>query len=176
MTRLLLGLLGAGTVSAVPRYIAVVGGGSAEADACQAAEAVGREVARNGAVVVCGGLGGVMEAACRGAKDGGGTTLGILPGSDRAEANAWVDVAVATGMGEVRNALVIRAADAVVAVAGEFGTLSEIGLALRLGKPVVGIATWELAQGGQPVDAILRVDDPVEAARLALRLAVAEGA
>jgi uncharacterized protein (TIGR00725 family) len=148
-----------------------VGGGVADEDACRAAEAVGRGLARRGAVVVCGGLGGVMEAACRGAKAAGGTTVGILPGLDRAEANRFVDVALPTGLGEARNALVVRAADALVAVAGEFGTLSEIALALRLGTPVVGVRTWELAKAGRPVDAIVRVDDPDQAAARALELA-----
>lgn len=123
----------------------MVGPGDADPDALDTAEAVGRAVAEAGALLVCGGLGGVMEAACRGAKGAGGTTLGILPGADRAAANRWVDVAVATGMGEVRNALVVRAADAVVAVAGGYGTLSEIALALKLGTPVVGVGTWDVA-------------------------------
>jgi uncharacterized protein (TIGR00725 family) len=95
-------------------------------------------------VLVCGGLGGVMEAACRGAKDAGGTTIGILPGADRAAANPFVDVAIATGLGEARNALVVRAADAAIAVGGGYGTLSEIALALKAGKPVVGIGTWDI--------------------------------
>ncbi len=150
-------------------YVAVVGSGEAGEATCALARDLGREVARRGAVVVCGGLGGVMEAACRGAKEEGGTTLGILPpGDDRRAANPFVDVAVATGLGEVRNALVARTADVVVAVAGEFGTLSEIALALRMGKPVVGLSTWELARGGRPVEAILRASSAVEAAELAL--------
>jgi uncharacterized protein (TIGR00725 family) len=149
-------------------YVAVSGGGRADPAACGAAEEVGRELARWGAVVVTGGLGGAMEAACRGAKEAGGTTIGILPGDDRAEANPWVDVAVPTGLGEGRNALVVRAADAVVAVAGEFGTLSEIALALRLGKPVVGLDTWELGRAGEPVPAIVRAATPAEAAELAV--------
>jgi hypothetical protein len=93
--------------------------------------------------VVTGGLGGAMEAASRGAKAAGGTTLGILPSADADDANEWVDVAVPTGLGEARNVLLVRAADALIAVAGEFGTLSEIALALKVGKPVVGLATWE---------------------------------
>jgi uncharacterized protein (TIGR00725 family) len=149
-----------------------VGGGDADEDTCRAAEAVGRGLARRGAVVVCGGLGGVMEAACRGAKAEGGITVGILPGLDRAHANPFVDVALPTGLGEARNALVVRAADALVAVAGEFGTLSEIALALRLETPVVGVRTWELARGGRPVEAIIRVDDPDQAAARALELAL----
>jgi uncharacterized protein (TIGR00725 family) len=151
-------------------YVAVVGGGEFEAEACAAAEEIGRQLARRGAVVVCGGLGGVMEAACRGAKDGGGTTVGILPSDDRAEANAWVDVAVATGMGEARNALVVRTADVLIAVDGEFGTLSEIALALRTGTPVVGLATWELSRPGVASDPIVRAGTPSEAVARALEL------
>jgi uncharacterized protein (TIGR00725 family) len=159
------------TVAPDRPYVAVVGGGEAGADALAAAEDVGRHLAQRGAVVLCGGLGGVMEAACRGAKAEGGTTVGILPGGDRHQANEYVDVAIATGMGEARNALVVRAADVLIAVDGEFGTLSEIALALRTGTPVVGIATWELAIGGQTVDAILRVHDPLAAVEAALALA-----
>jgi uncharacterized protein (TIGR00725 family) len=105
---------------------------------------VGRELARRGAIVVCGGLGGAMEAACKGAKEAGGTTVGILPGGDRADANQWVDVAIPTGLGEGRNALVVRAADALIAVGGGYGTLSEIALALRRGTRVIGLSTWEI--------------------------------
>jgi uncharacterized protein (TIGR00725 family) len=151
-------------------HVAVSGGGDADAQACRLAEEVGQELARRGAVVVTGGLGGAMEAACRGAKHGGGTTVGILPSDDRADANAWVDVAVPTGLGEGRNALVVRAADAVVAVAGEFGTLSEIALALRLGRPVVGLGTWELARDGRTVPAIVVAGTPAEAAEAAVSL------
>lgn len=117
---------------------------------------------------MCGGLGGVMEAACRGARAQGGLTIGFLPGSDRSEANEFVDVAIPTGMGEMRNALIVRAADAVIAVSGEFGTLSEIGLALKLGKRVVGVSTWELSRRGEVSDAILVADSAAEAVRLAL--------
>jgi uncharacterized protein (TIGR00725 family) len=152
-------------------YVAVVGGGAPDADADELAAEVGRELARRSAVVVCGGLGGVMEAACRGAKEAGGTTVGILPGSDRSAANAFVDVAVATGIGEARNALIVRTADALVAVGGEYGTLSEIALALKAGKPVVGLGTWELAKAGRPVEAIARVSTAAAAAEEALRLA-----
>ena len=156
-----------------PVYVAVSGGGEAEDEACRLAEEVGMELARLGAVVVTGGLGGAMAAACRGAKNRGGTTIGILPSDDRADANAWVDVAVPTGLGEGRNALIVRAADAVVAVAGEFGTLSEIALALRLGKPVIGLATWELARDGQPVQAIVAAATAAEAAETAVAMATA---
>jgi uncharacterized protein (TIGR00725 family) len=108
------------------------------------ARSVGGRLAARGAVLVCGGLGGVMEAACRGAKEAGGTTIGILPGGDRAEANPYVDIAIPTGLGEARNALVVRAADALIAVGGGYGTLSEIAFALKAGKRVVGIGTWDI--------------------------------
>lgn len=116
-----------------------------------AATLIGRELAARGVTVVCGGLGGVMEAACRGAKEGGGTTVGILPGTDRSAANPFVDVAIPTGLGEARNALVVRAADALVAVGGGYGTLSEVALALKAGKRVVGLRSWEI-EGVEVVD------------------------
>jgi uncharacterized protein (TIGR00725 family) len=112
---------------------------------------VGRLVAERGAVVVCGGLGGAMEAACRGAKQAGGLTVGLLPGSDRAAANPFVDVALPTALGEARNALVVGAADAVIAVGKGYGTLSEIALALRAGKRVIGLDTWDV-EGVAPAD------------------------
>ena len=146
----------------------MAGSGEAPAADLDAAERVGRALAERGAVVVCGGRGGVMEAACRGAKEGGGTTVGILPGHDRADANPYLGVAVPTGLGEARNALVVRAADALIAVGGAWGTLSEIALAKRAGKRVVGIGTWELALGGRPVDGIVAATDPEEAVELAL--------
>ena len=125
-------------------YVAVVGPGEASPDELHAAEEVGAGLAEAGAVVVTGGLGGVMEAASRGARSRRGRTLGLLPGDDRDAANGWVEIAVPTGMGELRNGLVVRAADAVVAIGGGHGTLSEIALALKLGRPVVGLGTWEV--------------------------------
>ena len=113
--------------------------------------------------MVSGGLGGVMEAACRGAREAGGTTLGILPGHDRRDANPVVEVAIPTGLGEARNALVVRAADSLVAVGGGFGTLSEIALALKAGKTVVGLGTWELGE-----DSITHAASPEEAVETAL--------
>ena len=112
---------------------------------------MGRELAARGALLVTGGLGGVMEAACAGAKEGGGTTVGLLAGRDRSDANPYVDVAIPTGLGQARNAIVVRAADAVVAIGGGYGTLSEIALALRRDKRVVGLDTWEI-EGVQFVD------------------------
>jgi hypothetical protein len=140
-------------------YVAVVGPGEASPEELHAAEEVGAGLAAAGAVVVTGGLGGVMEAACRGARSRRGRTLGILPGDDRDDANGWVEIAVATGLGELRNGLVVRAADAVVAIGGGHGTLSEIALALKLGRPVVGLGTWE-------VHGIQHVSTPEEALAL----------
>jgi hypothetical protein len=123
-------------------YIAVVGPGEATPQEEALAEEVGAGLAVAGAVVVTGGLNGVMEAACRGARSKRGMTVGLLPGNDRRDANGWVEVAVATGMGELRNGLIVRCVDTVVAIGGGAGTLSEIALALKLDKPVVGVGTW----------------------------------
>jgi uncharacterized protein (TIGR00725 family) len=122
---------------------------------------VGRLLAERGAVLVCGGLGGTMEAACRGAQQAGGTTVGLLPGGSRSDANPFVDVAIPTGLGEARNALVVRAADVVVAVGGGYGTLSEIALALKAGKRVVGLGSWE-------IEGVLAADGPEAAVAEAL--------
>lgn len=125
-------------------YVAVIGPSEATSQESRDAEEIGRGLAAGGAVVVCGGLGGVMAAACRGAAERAGTTVGLLPGSDRAAANEYLQIAIPTGLGELRNGLVIRAADAVIAVGGAYGTLSEIALALRAGVPVIGLNTWEI--------------------------------
>jgi len=138
------------------RHVAVVGPGEATAEQLADAEAVGRGLAQAGATLVCGGLGGVMEAACRGAAEHGGATIGILPGSDRRAANKWVTVAIPSGLGELRNGLIVRSADAVIAVGGSYGTLSEIALALKTGVPVIGLGTWE-------IDGVERVGSPEEA-------------
>jgi uncharacterized protein (TIGR00725 family) len=149
-------------MSRVP-YVAVVGPGEASSQELWLAEEIGAGLASLGAVVVTGGLGGVMEAACRGARSRRGRTLGILPGEDREAANGWVEIAVATGLGELRNGLVVRASDALVAVGGGHGTLSEVAFALKLGRPVVGLGTWavhgvdEVSTAGAAVDRIARV-------------------
>ena len=142
-------------------YVAVVGAGGADVapEVLAVAEAVGAELGRRGAVVVTGGLDGVMQAACRGARSAGATTLGILPGDDRGAANAFVSVALATGLGELRNALVARSADALVAIGGGLGTLSEIAFALKAGKHVAGIGTWR-------IDGVTEVADAAEAVAL----------
>jgi uncharacterized protein (TIGR00725 family) len=123
----------------VRAIIAVIGGGTCSAEETALAEDVGRQLAERGAVVVCGGLGGVMEAVAKGAKSNGGTTVGILPGADPAAANPYIDVPLATGLGEMRNFLIVRGAQALIAIGGGIGTLSEIALAQRIGKPVVGL-------------------------------------
>jgi len=165
---------------ATPRlpYVAVIGDGDPRGpDAhrlLESAEEVGQLLARGGAVVVTGGLGGVMRAASRGALSAGGQTIGILPGADASEANEYVRVPIATGLGVARNLVVVTAADAVVAVGGRHGTLSEIGLALRMGRHVVALSSWRLETdqrlGGPRVH---RARDPHTAATLALRLAAA---
>ena len=154
-----------------PLLIAVIGGGAPSARADELAEAVGRELAQRGAVVVCGGLGGVMEAACKGAKSAGGVTIGMMPGDDPRAANPWVDYPVMTGMGYARNVIVVKTGRAVIAVDGAYGTLSEIGHALGDGTPVIGLETWELTSGaGFPLE-VTRADSPVDAVEKALAAA-----
>jgi uncharacterized protein (TIGR00725 family) len=152
-------------------WIAVVGPGEAGLEELAVAEEVGAAAAEARCGLVCGGLGGVMEAACRGARSRDGLTVGLLPGLDREEANGWVLAALPTGLGEARNALVVRAADAVVAVGGGWGTLSEIALALKAAVPVVGIGTWEPLLRGEPAAGVVPVGDPKLAVAEALRLA-----
>ena len=142
-------------------YVAVVGPGEASREEEAIAEDVGRTAAEAGAVVLTGGHGGVMAAASRGASQAGGLTIGLLPGDDRRLANEWVKVAIATGLGELRNGLIVRAADVVISVGGAYGTLSEVALALKTGVPVVGIHSWE-------IDGIGRAEDATEAVEQAL--------
>jgi uncharacterized protein (TIGR00725 family) len=157
--------------------IAVVGGSVVPPATAGVAEMVGARLAAAGAVVVCGGLGGVMEAACRGARSAGGLTVGLLPGLDPRGANPWVEVIIPTGLGEARNLLVVRSAAAVIAIDGEYGTLSEIAFALRVGTPVVGVGTWLLTRpDGLEDSGIVAVDDPADAVALALELAAAHEA
>ena len=137
--------------------LAVIGAAVADATVLAQAEAVGRELAEAGAVLICGGRGGVMEAASRGAKKGGGLTIGVLPGATQGEANRYVDVPILTGLGEARNAIVAASSEVLVAIAGEYGTLSEIALALKMGRPVVGLHTWPLAMD------VIRVENPEQA-------------
>jgi len=147
---------------AAPLYVAVVGPGEATGEQVEIAEAVGRGLAQSDAIVVCGGLGGVMEAACRGARDAGGITVGLLPGADRTDANPHLTISIPTGMGELRNGLVVRSAEVVIVVGGGYGTLSEVALALKAGIRVIGLATWSF-------DAIESVDSASHAVQLAVR-------
>ena len=147
--------------------IAVIGGNTPDAASARLAETVGREIARRGAVLVCGGLGGVMEAACRGATEEGGFTVGILPGPSREAANPYVRLPIVTGIGYARNAVVVASAQAVIAVDGSYGTLSEISFALQAGIPVIGLGTWEISRGGQTDQKIIRADTAAAAVTLA---------
>ncbi len=126
------------------KIIAVIGGRRVEKPLLEEAEKVGRLIARNGIALVCGGLGGVMEAASRGARSEGGLTVGILPQDHKRDANEYIELPVVTGMGIGRNVIIARTADVLVAIGGEYGTLSEIAFALQMGKPVIGIGTWEI--------------------------------
>ncbi|MDO8886242.1 TIGR00725 family protein [Candidatus Oleimmundimicrobium sp.] len=151
-------------------YIGVIGSGQCDNKTAKIAYEIGRNIAKKGGILICGGLGGVMEAACKGAKDARGLSVGILPSKTRKHANPFIDIAIPTGMSEARNALVVRASDAVIAVGEEFGTLSEIGLALKMNKPVVGIGTWELSKEGKPIESIILVKGPFEAVEEVFRL------
>jgi uncharacterized protein (TIGR00725 family) len=144
--------------------IGVIGAGHCSSRTSLLAEEVGREVARVGAVLVCGGLGGVMEAAARGAQEEGGITVGILPGDSFEDANPFIQIPVVTGLGHARNVLVVRSAQALIAVKGGYGTLSEVALALKMGKPVIGLHSWDVSKK------IIHVETPQEAVKKVLRL------
>lgn len=146
----------------------MVGAGEAGEELAARAYDVGAELARAGAIVVNGGLGGVMEAASRGAVEAGGTTVALLPDADRKHANPYSQVVIPTGMGEARNVLIVRAADAVIAVGGGFGTLSEIAFALKTGKPVVSLGSWDLEKAGAPPGSLIRAESPAAAVAAAL--------
>jgi len=132
---------------------------------------VGRRIAETGAVLFCGGLGGMMKAAAEGAHSAGGQTIGILPGTDKSDANAFMDIAIPTGLGAYRNAILVSACDVVIAIHGAHGTLSEIAFALRLGVPVVGLGTWEVHRNGQADPSIHVARSASEAVQRALQLA-----
>jgi len=153
------------------KFIAVIGGGQCSSQEARLAEEVGRQLARQGAILVCGGLGGVMEAACRGASSEGGVTIGILPGENRQAANPYVQIPIVTGIGYARNVAVVKSAQAVIAVGGSYGTLSEISHALQGGIPVIGLNTWSLSRNGQEDNSIIPAQDPAEAVNKALNLA-----
>ena len=151
--------------------IAVIGDFSCSPEQAKLAETVGEQLAERGATVICGGLSGVMEAVCRGAKSRGGLTVGILPGESPDMANPWVDIPVVTGIGEARNMAVVKSAQAVIAIGGGYGTLSEIAYALKSNIAVVGLNTWSLSLNGQALDAVIRISNPTEAVDKAVALA-----
>ena len=151
--------------------IAVIGGGQCSTKEAVLAEAVGRELAKREVILVCGGLGGVMEAACRGATIESGLTIGILPGDDPATSNPYVQIPVATGIGYARNIAVVKSAQAVIAIDGDYGTLSEIGYALKADIPVIGLNTWSLSRNGQEDKSIIEAEDAVDAVEKAVSLA-----
>ena len=150
------------------KRIAVIGGGQCDRQTAQVAEEVGRQIAQAGAWLVCGGLGGVMAAASRGAREAGAHTVGLLPGTDAEQANPWISIPIVTGLGEGRNLLVVRNADAVIAIGGEWGTLSEIALARKIGRPVILLNSWHLTTPqAQPAN-LPTAATPQQAVELAL--------
>ena len=151
--------------------IAVIGDSSCSPEEAKLAESVGELLAQRGAIIVCGGLSGVMEAVCRGAKSKDGLTVGILPGQDSSMANPWVDIPVVTGIGEARNVMVVKSAQAVIAIGGGHGTLSEIAYALKNNIPVIGLNTWAMLHNGRQDDSIIRVQSAAEAVGKAISLA-----
>ena len=150
--------------------IGVIGTSRATVSEMEFAIEVGRLIARSGAILVCGGLGGVMEGAAQGASGEGGLTVGIVPGSRTSDANEFIKIPIATGMGEARNILIVKSSDSLIAIGGGYGTLSEIATAMRLGVDVVGFRTWKV-QGNDP-DLVQRVESAEEAVTTALKLAV----
>jgi len=156
------------------KFIAVIGGSEPSTEEARMAEEVGRELARRDVILVCGGLGGVMEAACRGAKSEGGITIGILPGESRQAANRYVQIPIVTGIGYARNLAVVKSAQAVIAIGGSYGTLSEISHALQSGIPVIGLNTWSLSKNGEEDNSIIPAQNPVEAVDKALNLVTKE--
>jgi len=153
------------------KFVAVIGGGECSKEEAKLAEAVGCELARQGAILVCGGLGGVMEAACKGASAEGGITIGILPGDNRQAANPYVQIPIVTGMGYARNVAVVKSAQAAIAIGGSYGTLSEISHALQSNIPVIGLNTWALSKNDQQDNSIIPAQNPAEAVDKALNLA-----
>jgi len=145
--------------------IGVIGPGKCSGKIKMNAEIIGQAIAKSGATLVCGGKGGVMEAAAKGAKEKGGTTIGIIPSDNKEEANQYIDIIIPTGIGEARNLLIIRTADAVIALPGMFGTLSEMAFCMKTKTPLVSLQAWDIS------DKIIRVEDPVDAVKKALELA-----
>lgn len=152
------------------KIIGVIGSSSTNKHTNLLAEQVGKRLAENGFIVLCGGLGGVMEAVCRGAKSAGGTTIGILPGKSPKNANPYIDIPIATGIGEARNIIIVRSSCVLIAIAGGFGTLSEIAFALKLGVPIIGLKTWNLGKTNKEFINIVRVKTAKQAVNKALEL------
>ena len=150
--------------------IAVLGASSCGPDIERLAHEVGKEIARQGAILLCGGLGGVMNAAARGAKEAGGVTVGILPGDSASGANPHIDLRIVTDMGHARNVVLVRSADAVIAVSGGYGTLSEIAIARKIGVPCIGVQTWDFDPG------VVRAEDAAQAVRYAVKRIQERGA
>ncbi len=150
------------------RFVAIIGGGQCSREEARLAKEVGRELAKQGAILVCGGLGGVMEAACKGASSEGGLTIGILPGDSRRPANRYVQIPIVTGMGYARNLAVVKSAQAVIAIGGNYGTLSEISHALQSGIPVIGLNTWSLSRNNRQDNSIILAQNPADAVSKAL--------
>lgn len=156
-------------------YISVIGASKCGKDIYKLAYDVGREIAKRKAILICGGLEGVMDASAKGAKKVGGMTVGILPGDTRIGASKYLNVSLPTGMGEARNVLVVKAADVVIAIGGEYGTLSEIAHALKMNKPVIGLKTWDIGKDDFGVSRIIKVDDPISAVEKAYKLVKSKG-
>ena len=151
------------------KIVGVIGSSKAEPELLRLAEEVGAEIARNGAAVVCGGLTGVMEAVCRGARKEGGLTIGIIPSDEKGDANPFVQIPIVTGMGMGRNVMLVKTSDVLIAIGGEFGTLSEIAVALNLGKIVIGLNTWKLEKAhDHAIPNLIQTDDSKKAVDLAL--------
>jgi uncharacterized protein (TIGR00725 family) len=150
--------------------VAVIGSASASAEEREIAEEVGRRLAEGGAILLCGGRGGVMEAACRGAQAAGGLTVGILPGTEPDAGNPYLSLALPTGLGQARNAIVIQASEAVIAIGGAYGTLSEIGHAMKAGKPLVGVSTWKVSRTEKELSEIAEAETAEEAVSRTLEI------
>ena len=151
------------------RMVAVIGASSASPEEELLAEEVGRLLASQNVALICGGGPGVMAAACRGARDAGGVTIGLLPGTDPSEANPYVSLPISTGLGEMRNALIVRSAEAVIAIGGGAGTLSEIGFAAKIKRRIIGLNTFSITLNDQPVPLLTEAKTPAEAVKLALQ-------
>ena len=151
--------------------ISIIGSGEPTEEISSLAEQVGKELALRNVMIICGGLGGVMESACRGAKSVGGTTIGILPGNSPKDANKWVDIPICTGMSHARNVIIVKSSAASIAIGGAFGTLSEIGHALAENIPVIGLKTWELSKDGERNHSLIIANNPKEAVDKAIEAA-----